>query len=279
MKIKLSLGSNTLNAQQATHFMCESVDLSELKGKITEYNYSLITWKIDEQSKDDIFNRKRLSNNFESASGIVVDIDEGITVEEARVRLRNERLNHVIITSKSHQKVKGDSPACDRFHILLFFDTETTSAEKYKAAYQKLLGIFPEMDTSVKDLARFIFASPTDAEYWEYFDGKFIAVNELEEISDEERSAISSRNIFDFSPEQIVTLSSGEQVKIIDIEGKHPCHCIRPEHPDKHPSAFVQYVAEKDKHMFYCSACGWTGWCSVTRFEYMLSMKMRDFYF
>ena len=210
MKIKISLGTHTFNPQQSTHFKCETVDLTDLKDRITKHSYSLITWKIDNEASDSLFNRKRQSNNFESASGIVIDIDEGLSIEGARKRLLNEQLNHIIITSKSLQKEKGNSPVCDRFHILVFFDKETTSAEKYKAAYQKMETIFPEMDSSIKDLARFIYASPVDAEYYEYFDGKYIGVEELSECIEDTILSHHSRNIFEFSIEQSIKLSNGK---------------------------------------------------------------------
>jgi hypothetical protein len=54
---------------------------------------------------------------------------------------------------------------------------------------------------------------------------------------------------------------------------------MRPEHPDKNPSAFIKYDSEKDKWMSYCSGCGYTGWSRLTREDYDAIMQMQNFYY
>ena len=170
-KINISISCKTYEARDASYFNNISIDIDKLENIIKSYNYSLIKWKIDEGRSDKEYNRKRKIENFESASGIVIDIDEGLSIEEAKRKLVQEKLNHIIITSKSHQVVKKESPAQDRYHILVFFSKEVTDEKEYRKAFNYLNRIFPQMDDSCQDLARFIFASPDDAEYYSWFDG------------------------------------------------------------------------------------------------------------
>ena len=125
-KINISISRKTYEARDASYFNNISIDIDKLENILKSYNYSLIKWKIDEGRSDNEYNRKRKIENFESASGIVIDIDEGLSIDKAQEKLKNERLNYIIITSKSHQVVKKDSPAQDRYHILVLLNREVT---------------------------------------------------------------------------------------------------------------------------------------------------------
>ena len=86
-------------------------------------------------------------------------------------------------------------------------------------------------------------------------------------------------NVFEFDINREVGLGSGKVVKVKDITIKQPCHCLRPEHPDNNPSAFIKYDPEKDKWMSYCSSCGYVGWSRLTKKEYELNKQMQHFYY
>jgi len=134
-KLNISISRKTYEARNASYFKNINIDIDKLENILKSYNYSLIKWKIDEGRSDNEYNRKRKIENFESASGIVVDIDEGLSIDEAKRILIEQKLNHVIITSKSHQGVKNDSPAQDRYHILVFFCREVTDENEYRKAF------------------------------------------------------------------------------------------------------------------------------------------------
>lgn len=280
-KLHISIGTKTENAAMATVFKTQTVNFSELETTLKGHNYSLISWKIDPEKHENEYNRRRKSDNFESAAGIVIDIDEGLSIDEARLRLETAKINYALITSKSHQKDKKDKGPENRFHILVFFDKVTTSARKYQSAFGKMRTLFPEMDESVKDLARFIFSSPEDAEFYTFFDGEYL---EIDSLSDNEylesyTKPNIKRKIWEFDLDLEVMLSDGKLVKVAEIDEKHPIFCPREEHTDDNPSAFVQYIEDRDQFMIHCSGCGWMGWSRTTLFEYQLSMKMDNFYF
>ncbi len=133
------------------------------------------------------------------------------------------------------------------------------------------------MDSATRDLARFIFASPEDAEYYEWFDGDYLDLDILPEYEEISEKANRPTREFDYGIR--VTLENGQSVPIVDITSKTVIHCPFPGHEDKSPSAFVDYLEGKDAHMVYCSKCGLVGWPDRTRFEHNLSDKMPNFYY
>ena len=102
-KINISISRKTYEARNASYFNNIRIDIEKLENILKSYNYSLIKWKIDEGRSDNEYNRKRKIENFESTTGIVLDIDEGLSIDSAQEKLKIEKLNHIIITSKSHQ--------------------------------------------------------------------------------------------------------------------------------------------------------------------------------
>lgn len=265
----------------------KSVDIStdKFENKAKSFNYSLINWKTDEKKKENEYNRKRLGEKFESSCGLIVDIDEGLSISEAMAKLKEERLNYIIITSRNHQKdTKKEgkfSPAQDRYHIILFFNREVDDPEVYRSAYNQIETLFPGLDPRCKDLARFMYASPQDAEYYSWFEGENINIDNvtIEKYDFLNMPIAEKKDVFEFDIEGQVRLGSGKVVKIKDITTKQPCHCLRPEHPDKNPSAFIKYDPEKDKWMSYCSGCGYVGWSRLTKKEYELNKQMQHFYY
>ena len=284
-KIKLSIKPKNYNGAYNKYFKSITADRNDLENIFKSCNYSLITWKIDEKEKFSEYNRGRENATFESAAGLVVDIDEGLTIYDAVERLKKENYNHIIITSRNHQRdaiKKGEfSPAQDRYHILLFFNREVTDPNKYVESYSFFTSFFPNLDTICKSLDQFIFGSPQDAEYYPWFDGEDINIDEIKvkELDFLNMPIGEERKLWEFDIENEVTLSKGRVVRVVEIKDKQPCHCLRPEHPDKNPSAFIKYDAERDKWMSYCSGCGYTGWSKLTRTEYELNKQVENFYY
>ena len=284
-QIKISIKQKDYEGSHNKYFKSLTVLRNDLEDFFKTFNYSLITWKIDNKKKDKEYNRGRENATFESASGLVIDIDENLSIEEAQYILEEKEYNYVIITSRNHQKdtmKKGKfSPAQDRYHIVLFFNRDITDPEEYSAAYSFISSLFAEVDESCKSLDRFLFGSPEDAEYYSWFEGGDI---DLDRIGSGNRNFLNTpiaekKNVFEFDNDREVGLGSGKVVKVKDITLKQPCHCLRPEHPDQNPSAFIKYDTEKDKWMSYCSSCGYVGWSRLTKTEYELNSQMQNFYY
>jgi DNA polymerase III delta prime subunit len=284
-QIRISIKQKDYDGSHNKYFKSFIVLRNDLEDFFKTFNYSLITWTKDETKRQEEYNRGREKATFESASGLVIDIDENLSIRDAQFILDEKEYNYVIITSRNHQKdtmKKGKfSPAQDRYHIVLFFNREVTDPEEYSSAYAFISKLFPEVDESCKSLDRFIFGSPEDAEYYSCSDWQDIDIDRIELRNNDflNTPIAEKRDLFEFDIERQVRLGSGKVVKIKDITSKQPCHCLRPEHPDRNPSAFIKYDPEKDKWMSYCSGCGYTGWSELTKKEYELNKQMQHFYY
>ncbi len=157
IKYPMSFFNGTLPSE--TSFVDEVLDLtwSDLKEEITKRSWSPFTFT------DCPVERKphRRADNFKGTSFLAFDIDEGLTINEAKEILKGTKF--MIATTKSHQKLKVSGittkPACDRFRIIVLINTNITSKGVYKATwghYSQLLG---HVDQQCKDVARFYFKS------------------------------------------------------------------------------------------------------------------------
>ena len=182
-EVKLSIKGKDYNGSHNKYFKSIVVDRESLKNISVSSNYSLITWKIDEKEKNNEYNMGRENATFESASGLVIDIDEDLMIYDAVEKLKKKNYNYIIITSRNHQKdTKKEgkfSPAQDRYHIILFFNREVTDPSEYSKVYSFFSRLFPNLDSKCKSLDRFLFASPEDAEYYSWFEGEDIVVDEI----------------------------------------------------------------------------------------------------
>lgn len=77
-----------------------------------------------------VSNQYLKESNFVSCDLLVLDVDEGFTLEAAKLTFAPYK--HIIATTKSHQKEKNGKPAVDRFRVILFFDQPITNIVQYK---------------------------------------------------------------------------------------------------------------------------------------------------
>lgn len=156
-EIRLSVGNAGANT---TSFKSTDVNTAELLRVITTSNYSPISWK----------NGYRAGKNFSGASGFAVDIDNGLSLQDAKARIEKEKIHSFLVTTKSHQKEKGGKVA-DRFRILIPFHRAVYTTQDYKRAVQEVVKLFPECDKAVQgDTARMYYISPADCVSVNYFD-------------------------------------------------------------------------------------------------------------
>ena len=101
-------------------------------------------------------NNHRTTKNFLQAQSIGIDVDDGMTIDEAQVRFGDYK--HLIMPSKSHRKEKN-GVVCDRFRVILFLEDTITSPQDFKATWYALQKLCPEMDKQCKDPSRFYYPS------------------------------------------------------------------------------------------------------------------------
>lgn len=238
---KLSVRDKDYNPQNNFQFQIKEINRSELGDLVKHYNYSLIIWK----------NNIRKKENFLSACGCTVDIDNGLTLEKAAERLKKRGLNAFMVSSKRHTKEKN------RYHILVFFSHPVYCASTYEIIIQDVFKLFPEADSSVMDTARFIFGSPDDCEIHENRNGDAFDVSGYKGLWDRD-----------------TILKDKDDNTVILHEGMAKTPIVCPFHDDENPSAFVAY---KGNFFIHCSSCDKTFWMLENQGE-RLNRLCRDFY-
>lgn len=127
---------------------CSSLDLNfqELKEFILVNNWSPIVFE----------NNYRKSSNFKSCQFLVLDYDDGYSLNEAIEEFKN--FKHIIATTRSHQKDKNGK-ICDRFRVLLFLKGRIENLEEFQKVMFNFLKKYNLSDQKCKDGARYYYKS------------------------------------------------------------------------------------------------------------------------
>lgn len=149
----LSLFSTSPNpAHNKTVEKVLSVPWSDLPGLILSHNWSPAIFE----------NQARLLTNCKgSPSLFAFDIDEGMTLDEAKRAFKNYQC--IIATSRNHQKIKhlgqeSEKPACDRFRVIFALSEPITTDSDFKATWQAYKDRYP-LDPQTCSSSMFFFKS------------------------------------------------------------------------------------------------------------------------
>ncbi len=97
----------------------------------------------------------RSKGNYQQAQLIGLDIDNGLTLNDALNHPFVKKYGQLIYTSASHQKPKGDTPPCDRFRIVFSASQPIRDLETYEQLVKAVMGHFPSADEACKDASRY----------------------------------------------------------------------------------------------------------------------------
>jgi len=101
---------------------------------------------------------KRSKEGFEETSIFMLDIDSGVTIEQAKERLAKLNLGYGIYTSVSHQ-IEKNGMICDRYRIVLELDRVIKSHESFRETAKSISKIFPESDRACLEPARYFLGN------------------------------------------------------------------------------------------------------------------------
>lgn len=102
-------------------------------------------------------NLRRNIPNFTICQLLVLDVDEGCSIETAKDLFKEYK--HIIATSRSHGTEKN-GVVCDRFRVVLFLDSTITNDRDFKATWATAFRRWPFIDQACKDSSRFFYPSP-----------------------------------------------------------------------------------------------------------------------
>ena len=150
------------------------VDADDLQNIVRRYNYSASRWLSGNKKGPRFIPDKKQTgighcsnDSFAEMYGIILDVDEGLTLKEAEVLFKDYK--GCIFSSSSHrlEKKRGSTvlPACDRFRVLLpFNDDEYISDVKTARDITKAaLNRWTFADQSCVDPARKYFPTTGEA--------------------------------------------------------------------------------------------------------------------
>lgn len=100
-----------------------------------------------------IFKTYRKNSEFVSTDFMVLDIDHGLTIEDATQKCKQLDCTFLILPTTNH------TPENHRFRVILPLLTQITTISQYKENWQKLREVIPELDEQCSDVARFYFGS------------------------------------------------------------------------------------------------------------------------
>ena len=111
---------------------------------LVKYAWSPCVWRSSYRRRE----------NFAFSDYLVLDFDHGMTLDTAINNVFCD-INHVIGTTKSHQKEKN-GVVCDRFRVVLKLSERITDIDTYTSVYRYFARHW-ESDLSCTDAARFFY--------------------------------------------------------------------------------------------------------------------------
>lgn len=120
-----------------------------------------------------IFSGVRLDENFISTDFMALDIDDGMTIGEAELRVQSLSLACLCLPSPSHTEV------ANKFRLVFPLAKTIFRQEDFEATWDWLAEKFPELDRSCSDSCRWYAASKLGAGFWQ--DGEFLLPQKAKE--------------------------------------------------------------------------------------------------
>lgn len=187
MKIKISLSRGITEGYKTGEI--EFLDLWKVTS-LEKLNYSPTEFK----------NGYRKSENCLPGNNLIVlDIDEGWTVENAYEFLTKHDLMALIATTKSHQKEKSGK-VNDRFRILLpTYKSQDGGPIEFQHQMKSVFKFFDDKpDKGTCDMARFYYGNPKSNDYiytngWKLLDWEQFKRNP--EFNNHEQDLVKSKNL------------------------------------------------------------------------------------
>lgn len=113
-----------------------------------------------------LFSGFRHNDNFVSADFMSLDIDSGLTIEEAEKRIQKLGLACLCLPSPSH------TDKSHRFRLIIPLAKTIFNKNDFDATWDWLQEQFPELDKQCSDYARWYAPSKMEAGFWQ--DGEFL---------------------------------------------------------------------------------------------------------
>lgn len=143
----------------------------EDKSKYAKYSTSPTTVEVNSETEildyilfygwsPNIFKTSRLKDDFISSDFLVLDIDSGLRIEEAKSMVEEADIACLCVTTTSHTEENH------RYRLIFPTSRTITSKDDYEASINDLFEAFPMADKSCRDEARFYFQGTMEKYFW-----------------------------------------------------------------------------------------------------------------
>jgi len=102
-------------------------------------------------------NNYRLERNFIKTQLCVIDVDEGIGIDDTCEILQEKKLWGIVAPTRSHGKWKKNNPPRDRYRVIMKFELPITNLDLYKQNIGMRLNVFKA--DKLRDGARYFYPS------------------------------------------------------------------------------------------------------------------------
>jgi hypothetical protein len=202
---------------------------------------------------------RRKSANFFASDVVAVDIDRGVTIEQALEHPIVKQHAGLIYTTASHK------PDAHRFRIV-FPTPRTITDPSEMRALTRSLALRLSGDPAAVDATRISFGA-RGAQTWIY-EGRELSSELLDEliaqsicppVTDKATGGAlaAARSALKIKPEQMIRLAGGMTLPFSRVPSKAQVHC--PFHADEHASAHV-VISQRGAHGLHCAACAQSYW-------------------
>lgn len=123
-----------------------------------------------------VFSGYRHNDNFISSDFMSLDIDSGLTIEEAEERVKGLGIACLCLPSPSHTNKNH------KFRLVFPLAKTIFNSDEFEATWNWLKNQFPELDKQCSDLARWYAPSKMDDGFWQ--DGDFLIPKKVEKVKD-----------------------------------------------------------------------------------------------
>lgn len=123
-----------------------------------------------------VFSGYRHNDNFISSDFMSLDIDSGLTIEEAEERVKKLKIACLCLPSPSHTSKNH------KFRLVFPLAKTIFNSDDFEATWKWLQDQFPELDKQCSDLARWYAPSKMDDGFWQ--DGDFLIPKKVEKSKD-----------------------------------------------------------------------------------------------
>ena len=203
-------------------------------------------------------NGKRSADNFLATDFLAIDVDYGMTIEQAMVNPIVEKYCSMIYKTANH------TPDLHRFRLVFILPRTITNAKELSAATRSLAQRLGG-DKAATDAARMFHGSKdSNPEVFERSINEAFLKELIEDgltipVSESSSYDVSTTSRSAYRPESILMVRTADArtVKAVSIKTTTSIYC--PFHNDRHPSAFVSRN-KRGSVFLHCPKCQKTWW-------------------